>query len=51
MLFCCVNILLFLESLQIEQTQNNVAKLVSLFAIKEIKPDWPNALTKYESFF
>ena len=37
---CCVNILLFCEALQIEQTKNNVAKLLELYTIKEKKSGW-----------
>ena len=33
----CVNILLFCEALQIEQTKNNVAKLPSLYTLKKKK--------------
>ena len=33
----CVNILLFCEILQIEQTKNNIAKLLQLYALKEKK--------------
>ena len=35
--FCCVNILLFCETLRIEQTKNNVAKLLQLYAFYKTK--------------
>ena len=33
----CVNILLFCETLRIEQTKNNIAKLLWLYALKKKK--------------